>query len=304
MWTNENRGCYDRSTLRYPSDLTDAEWALVGPLIPPAKRGGNKRTVDVRAVVNGLMYVLSTGCQWAALPKDLPARSTVNGTTSGAGTRTARSIASITRSMSSAASKPGVTPARRLRSSTAKASRVPRKGASCRSAGLRRGQEGQGPEASCPGRHARLAAPRHRACGRHPGPRRRGAADEHAVRPTSVPAQALRRWRLSRAGVPERSAPRLRPDQRRDREAVRAAKGFTVLPKRWIVERSIAWLNRCRRLAKDWECLTRSALAFLRWASIRLMVRKLCQEIYDPGWTLSILRWGECACGKNLIGQL
>jgi transposase len=73
MWTNENRACYDRSKLRYPSDLTDAEWALVGPLIPPAKCVGNKRTVDVRAVVNGLMYVLSTGCQWAALHK-----STVN----------------------------------------------------------------------------------------------------------------------------------------------------------------------------------------------------------------------------------
>ena len=53
---------------------------------------------------------------------------------------------------------------------------------------------------------------------------------------------------------------------------------FVVLPKRWIVERTIAWLNRCRRLAKDWECLNRNALAFLRWASIRLMVRKLCQN--------------------------
>lgn len=52
---------------------------------------------------------------------------------------------------------------------------------------------------------------------------------------------------------------------------------FVVLPKRWIVERTIAWLNRCRRLAKDWERLNRSALAFLRWASIRLMLRKLCQ---------------------------
>jgi transposase len=52
---------------------------------------------------------------------------------------------------------------------------------------------------------------------------------------------------------------------------------FVVLPKRWIVERSIAWLNRCRRLAKDWECLNRNALAFLRWASVRLLVRKLCQ---------------------------
>jgi transposase len=57
------------------------------------------------------------------------------------------------------------------------------------------------------------------------------------------------------------------------------AKGFVVVPKRWIVERTIAWLNRCRRLAKDWECLNRKALAFLKLASIRLMLRKLCYSI-------------------------
>jgi transposase len=78
VWTNENRGRYDRSKLRYPSDLKDEEWALIGPMIPPPKRGGNKRTVDVREVVNGLMYLLSTGCQWDALPRDLPPKSTVN----------------------------------------------------------------------------------------------------------------------------------------------------------------------------------------------------------------------------------
>src|SRR5215211_8570045 len=78
MWTPENRPKYDRSKLRYPSDLTDEEWAIVAPLIPPARRGGNKRTIDGRAGLNGVMYVLSTGCQWAALPKDLPPRSTVN----------------------------------------------------------------------------------------------------------------------------------------------------------------------------------------------------------------------------------
>ena len=77
VWTNENRGRYDRSKLRYPSDLTDEEWALSEPLIPAGKRGGNRRTVNVREVVNGLMYVLSTGCQWRAIPKDLPPRSTV-----------------------------------------------------------------------------------------------------------------------------------------------------------------------------------------------------------------------------------
>ena len=79
MWTSQNRGRYDRSKLRYPSDLTDDEWGLVEPLIPPGKRGGGKRTVIMREVVNGLMYILSTGCQWRAIPKDLPPRSSVHG---------------------------------------------------------------------------------------------------------------------------------------------------------------------------------------------------------------------------------
>jgi len=96
MWTNANRSRYDRSKLRYPSDLTDEEWTLIAPVIPGAKRGGAKQTVDLREVVNGLLYVLSTGCQWRAIPplafqrltppepwpapaKDLPPRSTVNG---------------------------------------------------------------------------------------------------------------------------------------------------------------------------------------------------------------------------------
>ena len=77
MWTSKNRARYDRSKLRYPSDLTDDEWGLVEPLIPPGKTGGGKRTVIMREVVNGLMYILSTGCQWRAIPKDLPPKSSV-----------------------------------------------------------------------------------------------------------------------------------------------------------------------------------------------------------------------------------
>jgi transposase len=77
MWTCKNRGRYDRSKLRYPSDLTDDEWKLVEFLIPPGRSGGGKRTVIMREVVNGLMYVLSTGCQWRAIPKDLPPKSTI-----------------------------------------------------------------------------------------------------------------------------------------------------------------------------------------------------------------------------------
>ena len=74
------------------------------------------------------------------------------------------------------------------------------------------------------------------------------------------------------SALPNHSEPR----ERRDRQALRPAHGFVVLPKRWIVERTFAWLGRCRRLAKDWECLNRKALAFLKLASIRLMLRKLC----------------------------
>jgi transposase len=78
MWTVEQRRTHDRAGLRYPSDLTDAERALVEPLIPPARRGGRRRTVDVREVLDGIFHVLATGCQWRALPKDLPPRSTVH----------------------------------------------------------------------------------------------------------------------------------------------------------------------------------------------------------------------------------
>jgi transposase len=77
MWTAENRSKYERKGLRYPSDLTDEEWALVEPLIPPAKHGGRKREVVVREVLNGVLFVLSTGCQWRAIPKDMPPKSTL-----------------------------------------------------------------------------------------------------------------------------------------------------------------------------------------------------------------------------------
>src|SRR3982074_199066 len=77
MWTSKNRARYDRSKLRYRSDLTDSEWDLVERLIPPGKTGGGKRTVIMREVVNGLMYILSTGCQWRAIPQALPQKRSV-----------------------------------------------------------------------------------------------------------------------------------------------------------------------------------------------------------------------------------
>src|SRR5215475_2515804 len=106
--------------------------------------------------------------------------------------------------------------------------------------------------------------------------RRRRAADEHAVRPVPIPAEALRRQRLPGAEIsagPAACLPQINVEIVRRSDAGK----FVALPRRWIVERTIAWLTRCRRLAKDWECLNRTSRIFLRWASIRLMLRKLCQ---------------------------
>lgn len=77
MWTKANRAKYNRDRLRYPSDVMDEKWGHVVPLIPPAKRGGRKREVDMGEVSNAIMYVLSTGCQWRHIPNDFPPKSTV-----------------------------------------------------------------------------------------------------------------------------------------------------------------------------------------------------------------------------------
>lgn len=78
MWSEENRVRYERKGLRYPSDLTDEEWALVEPHLPPPRQKSRHPSPDRRRVLNAILYVLSTGCQWRALPTDFPPRSTVH----------------------------------------------------------------------------------------------------------------------------------------------------------------------------------------------------------------------------------
>ena len=79
MWKAETRRTYDRTGLRYPTDVTDAEWELARPFVDVAQRGsGRQRRVDLREVLNAVFSVLGTGCPWRALPKDLPPRSTVH----------------------------------------------------------------------------------------------------------------------------------------------------------------------------------------------------------------------------------
>ena len=276
MWTPQNRKRYDRSRLRYPSDLTDEEWAHVAPVIPPAKPGGNKRTVDVREVMNGVMYVLSTGCQWRALPKDLAPKSTVHDylilwSCDGTLDRIHHALYVACREQAEREASP--------------------------TAAIIDSQSVKGAEKG----GARIDPHGYDAGKKIKGKKRHVLVDTlglllHAiVHPADIQDRdggvlllatlfgmyPFLQTLFADAGYQGRQfhdalkkiLPHLRTQiiKRSDQ-----AKGFVVLPKRWIVERTLAWLNRCRRLTKDWENLNRTALAFLRLASIRLMLRKLC----------------------------
>ncbi|WP_412050606.1 IS5 family transposase [Hoeflea sp. Naph1] len=278
MWTKANRGKYNRDGLRYPSDLTDAEWALVEPLIPPAKRGGRRREVNVREVLNGLLYVLSTGCQWRAVPKDLPPKSTLfsyfdlwnwDGTL---GSIHQELYVKCREAMGREASPTAAV----IDSQSVKGAE---KGGPCIDpSGYDAGKKVKGKK-----RHILvdtvgllLHALVHPAdiqdrdggllviktlFGRYPFLKKL-FADGGYQGPVFAKGQKKAMPGLA-----------IKIIKRSD-----IVKGFEVLPRRWVVERTFAWLGRCRRLAKDFENLSRNALAFLKLASIRLMLRRLCSK--------------------------
>src|SRR6478752_4793047 len=201
MWTNKNRARYDRSKLRYPSDLTDAEWGLVEPLIPPGKTGGGKRTVNIREVVNGLMYILSTGCQWRAIPKDLPPKSSVYDyfdlwTYDGTLERIHHALYEQCRDREQRQASPtaAIIDSQSVKSAEKGGRALIRTGS---------GQEDQGQEAAHSCRHIRPAAPRHRSSGRHSRSRWRRSRHGDTVRHVSLFEDAVRRQRLSRTEICE-----------------------------------------------------------------------------------------------------
>jgi len=221
MWTAQNRGRYDRSQLRYPSDLTDDEWARVEPMIPPARRGGNKRHVDVREVMNGIMYILSTGCQWRAVPKDLPPRSTLfdyldSWSWDGTLDRIHHALYVECRERDEREASPT---AAIIDSQSVKGAE---KGgpASIRMAMMRAKDQGQ--EAPRSRRHDRSVAPCHHSFRRYPGSRRRHPAARDAVRDVSVLEEAVRRRRLSGSEIPEGSRENHAPTRNRNRQAFRS----------------------------------------------------------------------------------
>jgi putative transposase len=278
MWKTENRQRYNRDKLRYPTDLTDDEWSVLQPLIPPAKRGGRKREVDMREVVNGAMYLLGTGCQWRAIPKDLPPRSTIHwyhkrweydGTLRSihhilyqacreqAGREASPTACIIDSQSVKGAEKGGEVIDDKGYDAGKKVSGIKRHivvdteglliHAIVHAADIQDRDGGVTALSTMFGLYPFLK--KVFADGGYQGPKFREALKK------VLPDLAVE--------IVKRSD---------------TAKGFEVLPRRWVVERTIAWLNRCRRLAKDFENLHRSSLALIRLASIRLMLRKLCNS--------------------------
>jgi putative transposase len=76
MWTDDHRETHKPRSVRYPSDISDEEWAMVAPMLPPPRTGGRRRATDMREVFNAIRYVNRTGCQWRRLPKDFPPHTT------------------------------------------------------------------------------------------------------------------------------------------------------------------------------------------------------------------------------------
>src|SRR5579864_8599433 len=273
MWKPEHRRAAGRGGLRYPSDLTDAEWALVAPMIPPAKRGGRKRSIDVREVLNGIFYVLSTGCQWNAVPTDLPprARST---TISTSGTGTGHWSAFISPLCCRARARRARGKSHGSHHRCSKRQGRAKRGASLDPSGYDAGKKIKGRK-----RHILVDT--------------LGLLLNVVVHPADIQDRDGARLVL------DRRTRRLYPFIERvfadagyqaTKTAAAVAKAgawkleivkrielhrFVVLPKRWIVERTLAWISRCRRLAKDFERHARKAAAFIRLAMIRLMLRRL-----------------------------
>ena len=272
MWKPEHRAAADRRGLRYPSDLTDAEWALVSPLIPPAKSGGRPRTVNLREVLNAIFYLLWTGCQWKALPKDLPPKSTVweylelwdwDGTLK----RIHHALYVEVREQAGREASPTTAII-----DTQSARGALKGGASLDPSGYDAGKKVQGRKRHILTDTLGLLL----AVSVHPASVQDRDGAEALLREArrSFPfleriiAEAGYQGQKMEAAVARTGRWELQIVRRCDRHR------FVVLPKRWIVERTLAWISRCRRLARDYERHARKAAAFVRLAMIRLMLRR------------------------------
>ena len=269
MWTPATRREHSRAALRYGSDLTDEEWRLLEPLLPAPRRTGRRRAWPMREVINAIFYVLRAGCPWRMLPDSFPPPSTVYRwfvrlREEGVWVQVNHHLVALDRE-------------RHGREASPTAVVFDSQSVKTTEAGGPRGYDA-GKKINGRKRHALVDTDgRGLVLQAHPA----SVQDRDGAPPLLKASRALYPFVERAFADAGYAADRVATATRILVEIVRKPAGqvgFAVHPRRWVVERFFAWINRNRRLAKDFEATVASAQAFLYAASIMLLTRRIARS--------------------------